>query len=65
MVSSEKLKSIRIRLSMTQTKFAKTLKVAQSNISCWENGVTTPNEVTLARLKKLCEKHNIKVSWGK
>ena len=54
-MKAKEIKSIRDRLDMKQSEFAKYLGVATLTVSQWETGVRKPSKLALAAIKMLEE----------
>lgn len=66
MTFADKVKKLRKLLGdVTQAKLAKTLKVSQGTIACWETGVSECRPAMLDKLDKLCVKKSLKINWRK
>jgi DNA-binding transcriptional regulator YiaG len=50
------IKSIRAKLGFTQEDLAKTLGLALSTVSKWEQGVTSPSRLAREKIDKLLKK---------
>ena len=51
----KKLKLIRRKIGLSQTKFAKLMGVSQNTISQWESGARIPNVVSLKKMAQILE----------
>ncbi len=54
------IKTIRLELGFTQEDLARTLGLALSTISKWEQGVTSPSRLAREKLEKLLKKKHKK-----
>ncbi len=50
------IKAIRLELGFTQEDLARTLGLALSTVSKWEQGVTSPSPLAREKLEKLLKK---------
>ncbi|MDI9256362.1 S24 family peptidase [Flavobacterium sedimenticola] len=57
-LTSEEIKSIRIRLGMTQTEFGEMLGAKLRTVQSWENGDRNMKEGTVMLLKQKTDAHN-------
>ena len=55
----QQIKTVRLKLHMSQTEFAQLLGVSFTTINRWENGKTSPNYRALRAFEKLCKENNI------
>ena len=55
----QQIKTVRLKLHMSQTEFAQLLGVSFTTINRCENGKTSPNYRALRAFEKLCKEHNI------
>lgn len=55
----EEIKRIRQRCFLTQSAFAKEVKVAFSTVNRWEGGKAKPNLNAMKNIKGFCLRHNI------
>lgn len=56
---SDKVKSIREKLSLTQEQLAENLGVSFATVNRWENGWTAPSKLALRQIELLCKAHKI------
>ena len=61
MKCSQIIKTLRIKLLLTQTEFAKLLGTSFSTDNRWENGHFEPTMKQKRQIKKLCIKNNVNV----
>lgn len=59
-VFSERLKSLRLELNMTQKEFAERIGVTAAALSAYENNQKNPS---IAVAKRISEKFNISLDW--
>lgn len=52
-IFSQRLRELRLRIRMPQTKLASKLGVSQQTVAKWESGISTPNPETVAELAKV------------
>ena len=57
---SNTIKKMRQKIFLSQEKFAKELNVSVSTINRWETGKVKPNLTAMKKLKRFCEKNNLK-----
>lgn len=62
MKSSDIIKDIRIRLSLSQAELAEKLGVSFATVNRWEKGRCEPSQIALSTIKRLCAEHNIDYS---
>ena len=66
MTFAEKVKRLRKLLGdISQAALSKLSGIPQSNIACWETGISECREKSLLKLEKLCAKKGIKINWRK
>lgn len=56
---SKKVKTARVSLGISQEELAKRLNVSFATINRWENGKTTPNNLTQKVFIDFCANHHI------
>jgi len=54
------IKAFRLKLGFTQEDLARTLGLALSTVSKWEQGLTSPSRLANEKLQKLVKKGGIK-----
>jgi len=54
--TKESIKSLRVRLGLTQMKFAKKLRVSYCCVRNWEQGINHPGEKGMRKLNRLLER---------
>ncbi len=59
MVENTKLKTIRLRMGLTQKQLGKRLRITQGAISHWEKGISYPSVIIAAKIVKLANKYGI------
>ena len=57
---SNTIKKMRQKFFLSQEEFAKELNVSVSTINRWETGKVKPNLTAMKKLKRFCEKNNLK-----
>lgn len=57
-MTPEEIKVLRIKLGLTQEKFASKLGISFSTVNRWENGASKPSGLAIYRMKEL-EKEEI------
>lgn len=57
---SNTIKKMRQKIFLSQEEFAKELNVSVSTINRWETGKVKPNLTAMKKLKRFCEKNNLK-----
>lgn len=60
MIFSEKVKYVRMKLSLTQVELAKELGISVPTICRWEKGNREPQAITLGKFYEYCASHGIK-----
>lgn len=65
MTFAEKIKKLRQKLGVTQSKLASMLKTSQSVIACWETGITECRPKKLDVIEAFCRKKGIRINWRK
>lgn len=61
MTFAEKIKTVRLRLFLSQEKLAKELGVSFATINRWERGICEPNYGGQKAFHDFCVKNNIKI----
>lgn len=61
MTIGQQIKTVRLKLHMSQTEFAMLFGVSFATVNRWENGKTKPNYRALRALDQLCKEKNIKL----
>ena len=61
MTIGEQIKTVRMRLHMSQTDFGKLLKVNFTTVNRWENGKTQPSYKAMREFLLVCAQNNIKI----
>lgn len=56
---SEKVKTVRAKLMLTQKELAKELGISFATVNRWESQGIEPQFLTLKKFERFCEKHNI------
>lgn len=59
------IKSLRHQMVLSQTEFARALKVSTTSVSQYERGVTSPSFATLRKIIKLAKENDIPVEFAK
>lgn len=57
----EQIKSVRLRLHLSQTEFGEKLGVSFTTVNRWENGKTEPSYKAIRALEKLCRDHDLRL----
>lgn len=60
-MNREKIKQIRLKIYLTQIKFAKELGVSLSCVASWEQGTRKPNITQQGKIIEFCKKNNIEI----
>lgn len=60
-MNKDEVIAIRNRLGMTQARFAVTIGATVATISRWENGQASPSRLYVEEIKRLMEKHAVKL----
>ena len=55
----QQIKTVRLKLHMSQTEFAALFGVSFATVNRWENGKTTPNYRAQRKFNELCQEKNI------
>lgn len=55
----QQIKTVRLKLHMSQTEFALLFGVSFATVNRWENGKTTPNYHAQRTFEQLCKEKNI------
>lgn len=55
----QQVKTVRLKLHMSQAEFAECLGVSFTTVNRWENGKTTPNYRALRCFEQFCKDNNI------
>lgn len=55
----KQIKTVRLKLHMSQTEFASLLGVSFATVNRWENGKTMPNYRAQRSFEQLCKEKNI------
>lgn len=58
MKSSDKIKTIRSRLDLSQAKLAEKLGVSFATVNHWEKGHCEPSQIPVNAIKNLCAEHD-------
>lgn len=56
---SEKVKTVRAKLMLTQKELAKELGVSFATVNRWESQGIEPQFLTMQKFERFCEEHNI------
>jgi len=56
---SEKVRTIREKLKISQEDLARALNVSYATVNRWENSKTKPSRMARAALSGFCERHGI------
>lgn len=57
----EKIKSLRLKLNMSQEMLARELDVSFATVNRWENSHSEPSFKAKQKLEEFCAKNNIKL----
>ena len=58
---SEKVKTVRAKLMLTQKELAKELGISFATVNRWESQGIEPQFLTLKKFERFCKEHNIHV----
>ena len=61
MTIGKKIKAIRLKMFLSQEKFAKEIGVSFATINRWERGLNEPNYEGKKAIHEFCKKNNIKI----
>lgn len=59
MKDNTKLKSLRLRMGLTQKQLGKRLRITQGAVSHWERGLSYPSITIAAKIVKMANKYGI------